>query len=133
MISLLAQQAVLDAKIVKPIHVHFEDIIDSDWTGTPKILITESETVPEDYTQFNVLSWKTKMLVSCAAKDTADAVCYGSKAANAVMERFAEMERSSNSGNAELIFSAMKVQSTLRHIDERSEMIYSVMFEVIHR
>ena len=133
MIAEIAKQAVLDANVLPAKNILFHEIVYADWDGQPKVQILLDETEPEDVTQFGILSYRSTLRINGLAVKSADAVKNGKNAAEAVAKRFAEMERRSNCGHAEPVFTATKTQEKTQTIDNNRATVHTTVFDVLHR
>jgi hypothetical protein len=113
--------------IVPAESVGIHAVIDADWDGTPRILITEGESEPEE-SQLGVIGQTTLLtiFVLCADKDTAIDLCR--IAANAVYTHIEAMERQDETG----ILAITRNASKYGNIADRTEFEAFRSFHVIH-
>jgi hypothetical protein len=115
-ISELAFDAVIAFELVPTENVGINSVIDADWDGETRIIITEGNTNFEDH-QLGTIAQTTVLTIYVLARDRELAVETCKTAGNAVFGTIEKLERKKGYG----ILAITRFQSGIKNIADRTE------------
>jgi hypothetical protein len=125
----IAQDAIIAAGIVPAKDVVVDGFVNSDWDGSPLVLIVSEPTESEECTQFGVLNVTTLMEIHTFAQTEQEAMDIERQAAAAVWNKLEELERERRSG----IYCVTYVNHNTFQMNNRSEYQSMFTFRVLHK
>ena len=128
MIIDIAKNAITALGLVPDEDVHVSVIKDTDWNGTPKIVLMTEPTKVEDIAQTSIIAVTTPLTIYCLAETRQEAWNTVRQAAHAVYQQFTELERQRNSG----VFCITLGGYDVVPVPERTLFQANVSFNLLH-
>ena len=123
----LARETILAENLLPAENIGINSVLDADWDGTPRIIVSEGESRPEDETQFGTLTEVTALTVYVLAADRQSALEVCRSAAEAVFAKFSEMERQRNTP----VLCVTITNKSIKNIADRTEFEAAWNFEIL--
>jgi hypothetical protein len=125
-ISELAYDAIIPLNLTPAADVGINAVVDADWDGTPRILITESEAEIEEC-QIGTIAQTAVLTIYCLAADRVTAMAICRQAAEAAFALMESLEGQPEEG----ILGMMRNTTLCRNIADRNEFEALRTFTVI--
>jgi hypothetical protein len=129
MLANLAQNAILAENLLPTENVGINSVLDADWNGTPRIIVSTGETRSEDESQFGTLTAITPLTIHVLAADRQTALELCRSAAEAVLATFSEMETQRNTP----VLCVTLTNKSIKNLADRTEFEAAWNFEILTR
>jgi hypothetical protein len=127
MLADIVLEAILAENLLPAENIGINSVLDADWDGTPRIIVSVGETRPEDETQFGTLTEITTLTIFVLAADRQSALEWCRSAAEAVLVKFSEMEKQRNTP----VLCVTVTSKSIKNIADRTEFEAAWNFEIL--
>jgi hypothetical protein len=127
MLTDVAREAILAENLLPAENIGISSVLDADWDGLPRIIVSVGESRPEDETQFGTLTEVTALTIYVLAADRQTALEMCRSAAEAVLVKFSEMEQQRNTP----ILCVTVKNKSIKNIPDRTEFEAAWDFELL--
>jgi hypothetical protein len=130
MLADIVQEAILAENLLPAENIGINSVLDADWDGTPRIIVSAGMTRDIETTQLNTLiSQITELKISCLSANRGNAVSLGTSAADAVYNKLTALSYILGSG----ILFVKKISDSVFNIPDRTEFVFETNFEILNK
>jgi len=126
----LVSAQVCSTEICPADDIMIDGVLDSDWNGAPRIIISELQTAPEDFSQGGPLTVMTTAFIAVLSADRNEAIEVLKRAENAA---WVELQtRAYNTRQSGIYSVTLGLQETY-HMPDRTEFAAKRIFNILHK